>query len=153
MFRPGANQVHAVAEPGQYHGAQRLAGDGLSFSVMTAGRVSFEGNAANQKLFDRQAPFIFTELLFEMGADGTDSLSSIRLSVDKTWEDTGDDTSIVTGSCHFNEIRIYERDPTKIEPTYRQRQELLIAGQVRPFVMSVYPSQTAAQIQPLPTIR
>jgi hypothetical protein len=62
--------------------------------------------------------------------------------------------SLITDSCHFNEIRIYERVPGQTGAnTYRQRDELLIANQAKPFVLSVTPSQTAEQIQPLPSIR
>jgi hypothetical protein len=142
-----------VAEPGQYHGSQRLATDGMSCGVLTAGRVSHAGNLANQKLFDRQAPFIHTEALFALGPDSRDTLSSINLSVDKTWRDLGNNESLVTGSCHFNEIRIYEQVPGSPEHTYRQRDALMIADQIRPFVLSVTPSQTTEQIQPKPTIR
>jgi hypothetical protein len=79
------------------------ANDSVSYYV--AGRVGLEGRVPNYALFQRDAPYIFANIITALGPDGRDSDSRINLSVDSSWK-----AGTVTGTSHFNDIRIYVRD-------------------------------------------
>lgn len=139
-----SDQSFISSDPIPNSGSVTLAADHRAFSFYFGGRVGLEGRVPNFALFHKDAPFIFTEMIFAIGPDGRDTDSRIRLSVDKVWSPTG-----VTGANHFNEIRIYRRAflPQGVVFQRVDDGEFLISGQLAPFIQSgssTWPGQPPA---------
>ncbi|WP_415910898.1 hypothetical protein [Oleiharenicola sp. Vm1] len=146
-FSGNLSQSFIASEPLPGNGAITIGADSRALSFYFGGRVGLEGRVPNYALFSRDAPFIFTEMIFALGADGRDTGSRIRFSVNKTWSPSG-----TTGTAHFNEIRIYSRDYgtggtsfTRVAPVFE------IAGQLDAFIQSG--DRTWPGAAPLPEIR
>lgn len=105
-----------------------------SLSFYFGGRVGLEGRVPNYALLKRDAPYIYTEIVNAIGPDGRDTRSKIRMSVNKEWRPDGS----ITGTAHFNEIRIYRRDFADPQRRFRlvEAGHLNIAGQLEAFLLS-----------------
>jgi hypothetical protein len=79
--------------------------DRTSAAGYVSGRVGIEGRVPTFALTGRDAPWIYCEIIASVGPDGRDTNSRIRLSNDTVWTPAG-----ITGTSHFNEIRIYTRN-------------------------------------------
>lgn len=114
------------------NGSTNYAADGRSLSFFFGGRVGLEGRVPNYALFSRDAPFIFSEMIFAVGPNGKDTDSRIRFSVDKSWSPNGSH-----GTSHFNEVRIFARDYGDVGATFRLvHAPFEIAGQLAAFIQS-----------------
>lgn len=144
-----SSQLLISGETSPASGKVVISQDGIAISYYVAGRVGIEGRVPNYALFARDAPFIFTEIIAQVGADGRDTDSRIRVSVDKTWRPGG----AVTGTVHFNEIRVYERDYTTAGRPFALTLGggMPIAGQLAGFIQSG--SRTWPGTPPPPSIQ
>ena len=121
-----------------------LANTSVSFFI--AGRIGLEGRVPNYALIQRDAPFIYTEIVSAIGSDGRDTRARVRVSVDKTWHPNAP----TTGTTHFNEIRIYRRDYADPERRFQLTEGgfMPITGQLEGFLLSG--SSTWPGTHPLP---
>ncbi len=99
-------------------------------------RVGAKGRNANWRLFGKDAPWIFSEIIAELVPDGS-VVTRLRTSVDIHWQDG----QVIDGTVTFNNINIYERKPPEINGTssvwdYVRRSTLTMEGQLEPFIMS-----------------
>ena len=78
------------------------------------------------------APWIFSEIIFEMKPDGTVD-TRLRTSVDIAWKDG----SVTSGTKQFNNLNIYKRTVTVDGVVQYERKGLLqMEGKLEPFVKS-----------------
>ena len=79
------------------------------------------------------APWIFSEIIFEMMPDGTVD-TRLRTSVDIAWKDG----NVTSGTKQFNNLNIYKRTVTALqrEVKYERQGLLKMEGKLEPFVKS-----------------
>jgi len=116
-----------------------------AFSGYASARVGINGRKANWRLFGRDAPWIFSEILTFINESGSPE-TRIRLSVDMLLKEKG---SKISGTANFNNLSIYERSVNSDgEINYRLKELLPMEGQLKPFVESASGSWPEAELPP-----
>jgi len=108
---PGSPQIGPLtlplfeSETNQYNEpplSEPLAADGKRTSGFSTGRIGETGRNVNWRLFGLDAPWIFSEIIFEIQSDR--SVKTIhKASVDVEWENG----SLTQGDNPFNNLNIY----------------------------------------------
>ena len=103
-----------------------------AISSYWSARVGAHGRNANWRLLGLDAPWIFSEIIFEMKSDGTVD-TRLRASVDVAWKDG----RVTSGTKQFNNLNIYKRAVAIDGVVQYERKGLLeMDGKLRPFVNS-----------------
>lgn len=110
----------------------KVSADAHAISSYWSARVGAHGRNANWRLMGMDAPWIFSEIIFEMKPDGTVD-TRLRTSVDIAWKDG----SVTSGTKQFNNLNIYKRTVTVDGVVQYERKGLLqMEGKLEPFVKS-----------------
>lgn len=111
----------------------KVSADAHAISSYWSARVGAHGRNANWRLMGMDAPWIFSEIIFEIKPDGTVD-TRLRTSVDIAWKDG----SVTSGTKQFNNLNIYKRTVTALQREVKyERQGLLeMEGKLEPFVKS-----------------
>lgn len=107
--------------------------DGMKISGYASARVGFEAQNPQWRLFGTQAPWIFSEIIFELDDKGSVSTlhrTSVRAEVR--------DNEVVLGSTAFNELSIFEleTDLGSNRNLYVRRALLPMEGNLKAFLDS-----------------
>jgi hypothetical protein len=104
----------------------------------------------NQALFNREVPWVYTEIIFGLDAAGKSGNDRGRICVDSEFNFQ---TNSSTGTTSFNDVRMFVKDYTAATWTYSERKHYPIAGQVRGFIMSAPENTPGLQYEPPPSIQ
>lgn len=120
----------------ELNGKEPVSSDGTTTSGFATGRIGEKGRNVNWRLFGKDAPWIFSEIVFEVRSDRTVETSH-RTSVDILWRDG----SIVQGDKQFNNLNIYKAKIERVDSgafvvTYDRLDELKMEGKLEPFINS-----------------
>lgn len=141
------------AYPNPSNGFLQTSADGTRHSSYASGRVGFEAQNPNWRLFGKDVPWIFSEIITEVASDHTVS-SHIEMSVNKDWRDDGTSTGTLSGKNNFNNLNIYKAtiNPNSGSVSYVQKQFLPMEGQLKAFIDSV-PLGTWPNPPPTPDVQ
>ena len=94
-----------------------------------------KGRNVNWRLFGKDAPWIFSEIIHELKSDGSVEASH-KLSVDITWKN-----GQKQGDTPFNNLNIYKRNIVfnqdgSIQANYDREDLLPMEGELKPFIDS-----------------
>ena len=123
------------AEASDSHGARTISGDGRKQSYFASARIGEKGRNVNWRIFGKDAPWIFSEIIHELKPNRTVE-ASIGLSVDVTWKN-----GLTEGETPFNNINIYKRNIVfnqdgSINGDYQREKVLQMNGELKPFIDS-----------------
>ncbi len=126
------------AQPSPSNGSLQTSLDGTQHSSYASGRVGFEAQNPNWRIFGRDVPWIFSEIIAEVAPDHTVT-SHIEMSVNKDWQDDGTSSGKLSGTINFNNLNIYKAtiNPNNGSISYVQKRLLPMEGQLKPFINSV----------------
>lgn len=131
--------------------ALQTSADGTQHSAYISGRIGADGQDANWRLFGKDVPWIFSEIISQVASDHTVT-GSIKLSVNQTWLTTGP----VSGQHNFNNLNIYKAVQNPIDGTVSYTPQagspISMDGQVQPFIDSV-PAGTWPNAPPTPSVQ
>ncbi|MBB5353873.1 pectin methylesterase-like acyl-CoA thioesterase [Haloferula luteola] len=113
--------------------------DGRSVSSFATGRIGEKGRFSSYRLFGKDAPWIFSEIIHEVQSDRQIKLK-VRTSITSEWDEA---TGVVyraptappttTGNHPFNNLNIYTRN---LPDGYGREIEIMMDGHLAPFVES-----------------
>jgi hypothetical protein len=131
------------------NGKESVSTDGIRISGFATGRIGEKGRNANWRLFGKDAPWIFSEIVFEVKSDRTVETTH-RTSVDISWRDG----SVVQGNKQFNNLNIYKgiqqrRQDGSFVITYQREGLLEMEGKLEPFINSASGQWPEPNISPL----
>lgn len=139
----------ATGETGkQWH--QHKGSNDSQVSTYGLARIGSEGQNVNWRLFGRDVPWIYTEIISELGSTGAVK-GKHRTSVDMVWDE---DNGVTDGQTPFNNLNIYRAETDTEDHTvyYKQQDVLEMEGHVPDFVDSVPIGQYPAPEIP-PSVR
>jgi hypothetical protein len=136
---PGSPKVGPFTLPtfdsdtNEFNGNEPLSSDRTKTSGFSTARVGDKGCNVNWRLFGKDAPWIFSEIIFELKSDRSVQATH-RASVDITWKDG----SVIRGRNNFNNLNIYKAafDPQDKVLIYERKGLLEMEGQLESFVNS-----------------
>jgi hypothetical protein len=143
------------SEPSPYNEKLTVASDNLALSSYASARIGLKGQRGSYRLFGKDAPWIFSEIIFEV-SDTREIELKVGTSVTTEWTETDQNApadgggvigraasapATTPGLCPFNNLNIYDYRPSIIdEPTsdyvYVRRGILEMEGHVECFVES-----------------
>ncbi len=117
------------------HDARSNSSDGKKQSNFASARIGEKGRNVNWRLFGKDAPWIFSEIIHELKSDGSVEASH-KFSVDITWKN-----GEKQGETPFNNLNIYKRkivfnQDGSIKADYEREDLLPMEGELKPFVDS-----------------
>ena len=123
-------------ETNQYHGKEQTSSDRTKTSSFATARIGAKGRNVNWRLFGKDAPWIYAEIIFEVKADSTIE-TTIKASVDVIMRNEAD----VQGTKQFNNLNIYKAKPKTLDDgsvviNYDRLVLLPMAGKLEPFINS-----------------
>jgi hypothetical protein len=129
-------QIQIPAEVSPHNGHKQTSTDLTQHSGFASGRVGPDGQNVNWRIFGRDVPWIFSEIIFQVNPDHSVE-SRIETSVDITWKN-----NTKTGTHNFNNLNIYKlqldpEDDTKVNYVRQPDGLLEMNNQVKPFIESV----------------
>jgi len=134
--------------------ALQTSADGTQHSSYISGRIGADGQNANWRLFGKDVPWIFSEIISQVASDHTVT-GSIKMSVNQTWLTTGP----VSGQHNFNNLNIYSTTSSTDQNgtvswnyTPQTGSPIKMNGQVEPFIDSV-PAGTWPNAPPTPSVQ
>lgn len=129
----------------QYNGTLNIAEDRTKFSGYASFRIGEQGRKVNWRLIGKDAPWIFSEIIFQINPDRTVE-NSIRTSVDITWKNG----SVTSGQTQFNNLNIYKAatDFEDSRTVYERKGILEMEETLKPFVDSASGAWPEPQIEP-----
>jgi hypothetical protein len=154
-FSLTASILQEPSEPSPHNKRLKVASDKLALSSYASARIGLKGQRGSYRLFGKDAPWIFSEIIFEV-SDTREIALKVGTSVTTEWTETdptapADGGGVVgraasapattPGLCPFNNLNIYDYRPSIIdEPTsdyvYVRRGILEMEGHVEGFVES-----------------
>lgn len=121
-----------------YHGLEWA--DSPTYATKLAGyasgRIGIRGRKVNWRLFGKDAPWIYSEILYRLNPDRTVT-TRFNTSVDASWED-----GVTSGTIQCNNLNLYratitqELGPGRFVKTYDRKAVLPMEGMVKPFIDS-----------------
>lgn len=125
------------SEDNEYNRAPKnepVSADKTKLSGYATARIAETGRNVNWRLFGKDAPWIFSEIVHEVKSDRTIQTTH-RTSVDISWRDG----SVIEGETPFNNLNIYKRQKnleTEDFDYIRQGDVLSMEGKLKPFIDS-----------------
>jgi len=130
-----ANQIDAVLNQGH----TQISTDGTKHSSYSSVRIGSDGQNVNWHIFGQDVPWVYSEIICSVASNHTVT-SSIKMSVDKTWQDSGG----VSGNTNFNNLNIYKATTSadvsgavSVNYVWQHDSPLLMEGQLQSFILSV----------------
>lgn len=140
---PGSPQIGPIQLPfsfepetNHYNRNEPLAADGKRTSGFSTARIGETGRNVNWRLFGMDAPWIFSEIIFEIQSDR--SVKTIhKASVDVEWENG----SLTQGDNPFNNLNIYlgvqsQDQGGNYKITYKRKGLLRMEDELEDFINS-----------------
>ncbi|MEI7775292.1 MAG: hypothetical protein WCK17_11010, partial [Verrucomicrobiota bacterium] len=142
LFDLGTEPSHT----NQYHDKFKVSADGTKLSYYATGRVGAGGQNANWRLFGKDAPWIFSEVIMELKSDRSVD-TSVKTSVNTSWSESGGRQ----GHKPFNNLNIYkavveQRSDGSFKITFMRKDLLEMEGSLEAFINS------ASGLRPEPAI-
>ena len=112
----------------------------MKHSSYASGRVGDDGQNVNYHVMGQDLPWIYSEIICSVAPDHKVT-SSIKMSVNKTWQDSGG----VSGDTNFNNLNIYKATTSTdvsgaVSLSYvLQHSPFRMEGQLQSFILSVAP--------------
>jgi len=136
------------SEPHPENNRQKISQEGTRFSHFASGRVGLGGRLVNWRLMGKDAPWIFSEIVFELEDDGTVS-QQFRISVDSVWSED----SSVEGEVKFNNMNVFKgiienNEAGSYDFTFQLRQLLPMEGSLEGFINSASGDWPEPPVQP-----
>ena len=133
------------SETNEHNAVQTVSGDGAKVSYYATGRVGLGGQNANWRLFGKDAPWIFSEIILELNPDRSVS-AEIKTSVDTSWSDTG----AIDGDNPFNNLNLYRLQKNLQTDSFEfVRQKLFpMEGELEDFINSASGQKPEPKIPP-----
>lgn len=144
-----------ASEPSPHNEEVNIASDGLSVSGYASARIGLKGQAGSYRLFGKDAPWIFSEIIIKIGSD-RDVRIEVETSVTTVWKEdnieadpdgggtvsrSSNAPATTPGICPFNNLNIYDYRPSDLdapssEYIFSRRGLLEMEGNVECFVES-----------------
>lgn len=135
------------SETNEYNAVQTLSEDGRKVSYYATGRVGQGGQNVNWRLVGKDAPWIFSEIIFELKSDRSVA-AQIKTSVDTSWSDAG----AIDGDNPFNDLSLYkailEQDVGLFTYTFIRQKHFPMEGELEDFINSASGQRPEPQIPP-----
>lgn len=124
------------SEDNQYNQSpdnQPIGSGKTKMSGYSTARIGEKGRNVNWRLFGKDAPWIYSEMVFEVKPDRSVQTTQ-RASVDISWRDG----SVIQGDKQFNNLNIYKAtlDPQDNIVIYERKDLLEMEGKLAPFINS-----------------